>query len=237
MTSNKLTGEEKEKISVDGYEVGTIRVFVSYSSDDRALVGGIKRILEQYGLSVFLAHDDIPPLCDWQEEISKNLNECDAFIPVLTNSFRESYWTDQEIGMAFGLKKLIIPLKVDTHPYGFISKLQACKLDTRSPDRSCLKIIKVLKDNQFSELLIDCLFRGLEQVNCFSEATKLVEELENFESFNEEQINQIMRIAIRNNQFRLSSKGISFLKSLIEKHNSKIDSFLLKTYNKVKDNF
>ena len=237
MTSMKLTKEEKEKVSVDEYEVGTIQVFASYSTDDKFLAGDVKRILEQYGLSVFLAHDDIPPLCDWHEEISKNLNECDVFLPILTRSFSESVWTDQEVGIAFGLKKLIIPLKVDTAPYGFISKIQACKLDARSPRRSCLKIISVLGDSQFSELLIDCFIRGLENACDFDDATKVLEKLDEFETYDEEHINQIIRIAIRNNQFRKCSKEETFLRSIIKKHASIIDPFLLETYNKVKDSF
>ncbi len=237
MASIKLTKEETERISANDYKVKTIRVFVSYSSANKSLAGQIKRILEQYGLSVFLAHDDIPPLHDWQEEISNNLNECDVFIPILTHSFGNSKWTDQEIGMAFGLKKMIIPLKVDVAPYGFISKIQACKLDVDNPRRSCLKIINVLKDSQFKESLIDCLLRALEEAYDFDSATKVIKELNDFENFNEEQINHIIRVSIRNNQFRMCSTGKTFLRSITKKYASKIDSFLLMTYNKVKDRF
>ena len=237
MASIKLTKEELEKISADDYEGKPIRIFISYSSDDKSLAGQIKLMLERYGLSVFLAHDDIPPLRDWQEEISNNLTVCDVFIPVLTRSFRESNWTDQEIGMAFGLKKMIIPLKVNTDPYGFILKLQACKLDVNNPRRSCLKIIKVLRDSEFVESLIDCLVRALENACDFDDANKVIEELKDFENLKEEQINQIIRTSIRNNQFRMCSTGKTFLSLIIEKQASLIDPFLLETYNKVKDSF
>jgi len=237
MTSTKLTEEETEKINVDEYKLGKILVFISYSTDDKNLAGRIKRILEGYGLSVFLAHDDIPPLCEWQEEISKNLDNCDVFIPILTGSFRMSEWTDQEVGIAYGLEKLIIPLKVDTAPYGFISKIQACKLYVENPVRTCQKIINVLKDNEFSERVFDCLLRDLESAPTFDYANETVKELTEYENLNKEQINQIIRIAIRNNQFRLSRKGSKFLDSLTKKHASIIDPFLLKTYNKVKDHF
>ena len=237
MTSTKLTEEEKEKINVDEYELGKILVFVSYSTDDKILAGRIKRILEGYGLSVFLAHDDIPPLCEWQEEIRKNLDKCDVFIPILTGSFRMSEWTDQEVGIAYGLKKLIIPLKVDTAPYGFISKIQACKLDVENPKRTCKKIIKVLKDNEFSERVFDCLLRDLESAPTFDYVNESVKDLIEYENINKKQINQIVRIAIRNNQFRLSREGSKFLESLTKKHASVMDPFLLKIYNKVKDSF
>ena len=237
MTSTTLTEEENKEISVDEYELGKILVFVSYSTDDKILAGKIKQLLEGYGLSVFLAHDDIPPLCEWQEEISKNLDNCDVFIPILTGSFHMSEWTDQEVGIAYGLKKLIIPLKVDTAPYGFISKIQACKLYVENPVITCQKIISVLKDNGFLEHVFDCLLRDLESAPSFDYANATVKELIEYGNLNKEQINQIIRIAIRNNQFRLSRKGSKFLDSLTKKHASVIDPFLLKTYNKVKDEF
>ncbi|MCW4015286.1 MAG: toll/interleukin-1 receptor domain-containing protein [Candidatus Bathyarchaeota archaeon] len=238
MTSTNLTEEEKKKhISVDEYELGKILVFVSYSNDDKILAGRIKLILEGYGLSVFLAHDDIPPLCDWQMEISKNLKKCDVFLPILTHSFCESEWCDQETGMAFALDKLIVPLKVDIAPYGFINKIQACKLDVDRPKRTCHKIIEVLKANQFSDRLFDCLLRDLESAPTFDYANKTLEQISEYEKINKKQINQIIRIAIRNNQFRLSRKGIPFLASITKNHSSKINPFLLKAYNKVKDDF
>ena len=102
MASKILTKEDYEKISADEYEGKTIRIFVSYSSSNKRLAGEIKDSLKKYGLSVFLAHEDIQPTHEWQNEISNNLNGCDVFIPILTRSLRNSEWTDQEIGMAFG---------------------------------------------------------------------------------------------------------------------------------------
>ena len=130
-----------------------------------------------------------------------------------------------------------MPLKVNTAPYGLISKIQACKLNAENPRRSCLKIIKVLKDSQFKESIIDCLLRGLEEACNFADATKVIEELKGFESLKKEQINHIIRIAIRNNQVRLCNAGIIFLRSIIEEHTSKIDPFLIETYNKIKGSF
>jgi hypothetical protein len=99
------------------------------------------------------------------------------------------------------------------------------------------KIIKVLKDNDFSERVFDCLLRDLESAPSFDYANESVKDLIEYENINKKQINQIVRIAIRNNQFRLSRKGSKFLESLTKKHASVIDPFLLKIYNKVKDTF
>ena len=149
-------------------------------------------------------------LCEWQVEISKNLKECDIFVPILTEDFCTSEWTDQETGMAYGLDKKIIPLKVDKAPYGFINKIQACKLDVKTPARTCDTIVNVLKNNEFSYRLFDCLLRELEISPDFDYASATLEQLSIFEEMNTKQINQIMRIAIRNNQFRLCRRGKKF---------------------------
>jgi len=66
---------------------------------------------------------------EWQEEITKHLKACDLFIPLISPRFRESKWTDQEVGMAVAWKKKIVPFLLDKiPPYGFISKYQASKI-------------------------------------------------------------------------------------------------------------
>lgn len=160
--------------------------------------------MEKYGLLIFLAHEDIRPTADWQEEILRNLKECDIFLPILTEKFSESEWTDQEVGIAIALEKFIIPLKMEKDPYGFIGRFQACNFNDKKIDDSCLKIIGVIKENpSFSLYLIDCLLRILEKAPNFDAATFIIKELEKFETFTEEQFNQIIRISIRNNQVRI----------------------------------
>ena len=109
----------------------SIRIFLSYSSDDGILAGKIKRYLEDYfGFEVFLAHEDIGAAEEWPKVIIENLKSTDIFMPLLSPNFTKSSFTDQETGMAFILGKGIIPISVETGvtPYGFINKIQALKL-------------------------------------------------------------------------------------------------------------
>lgn len=78
------------------------RVFLSYSHKDRVIAGSIKTTLGSEALEVFMAHEDIQPSLEWQEEIFRQLKLCDIFIPLFSNNFRKSNWTDQESGLAFG---------------------------------------------------------------------------------------------------------------------------------------
>lgn len=106
-----------------------LKVFISYSSQDKNLSGLFKQYFEDYAcFSVFLAHEDIAPALEWELKVIKNLKEADVIIPLITDSYRDSEFTDQELGMALAWKKIIIPIKLSNiNPYGFIKKIQALK--------------------------------------------------------------------------------------------------------------
>ena len=48
----------------------------------------------------------------------------DALAVILTPGFRESNWTDQEVGVAVGRDVLVVPIRKGLDPYGFIAKYQ-----------------------------------------------------------------------------------------------------------------
>jgi hypothetical protein len=238
MVPLKLSKKEYDKVFAENNEGNTVHAFMSYSSTEEAMAGSAKDFLEKYGLSVFLAREDIKPTADWQKEIVYNLKSCDVFMPLLTAKFSKSEWTDQETGMAFALDKFIIPLKVDVNPYGFIWKYQGCPFDTKNIKDSCLKIIQVLRnESSLSESLRDCLLRSLEKAHNFDAANEILKELAVFKIFTGKQINQILRISIKNNQVRMCKEGQNLLETLLETYSSEIDPVLKGIYEKIKDSF
>ena len=62
---------------------------------------------------------------EWIPEIEQALFSMDILVALLTGGFRESDWTDQEIGVAIGRRTPIIPVHLGKDPYGFIGKYQA----------------------------------------------------------------------------------------------------------------
>ena len=79
---------------------GGFLIFLSHKAEVKKEVQALKDGLEEYGVEAFLAHSDIFPGTEWQEEILGALEEMDAFVPVLTKGFNDSPWTDQEVGFA-----------------------------------------------------------------------------------------------------------------------------------------
>ena len=99
-----------------------VQLFLSYSVKDKEFATDLKDELERLGPVVFLAHQDISPSLEWQSTILKKLKTIDVFIPIVTNKFLESYWTDQESGVALAYNRFILPAAIDQMPYGFIGR-------------------------------------------------------------------------------------------------------------------
>ncbi len=104
---------------------GYLRLFLSHKAHHKEEVSKFKIAAEAYGLTCFVAHEDIEPTKEWQSEIETALFSMDALVAFLTADFHDSSWTDQEIGVAIGLRVSIIPIRLGTDPYGFIGKYQA----------------------------------------------------------------------------------------------------------------
>jgi len=233
----ELTNAEWEKVSREEFVGKTLRIFLSYSADDKILAGKIKSILGRFNINVFLAHEDIQPLQEWEEELIHNLNNCDIFIPILTKNFLNSDWTSQEIGIAYSKQKLIIPLKIDVAPYGFIGKIQALKVSEDIIEESSQKILEIIgRERLLKENLMDCLIQSLDNVHNFDSADRRLDILKE-QDFNEIQINEIFRKAIKNNQIRMSTKGKHHLQKWLSEYSDKIDPFLKTIFQKVQNSF
>lgn len=101
------------------------RVFLSHKAGVKKAAAQVKEQLESFGVSAFVAHADIQPTKEWQEEIENALASMDAFVALLTKKFHRSLWTDQEVGYAVGRGVPLIAVKLGRDPYGFIGKFQA----------------------------------------------------------------------------------------------------------------
>lgn len=124
-----------------------ISAFISYASQEKQLAGKLKYSLVHYcGFDVFLAHEDIPPSKEWEQEIMQAIRACDYFIPLISESFRMSAFTDQEVGAAICLGKRIIPVKLgDINPYGFMTRYQAFQYRINRVGRMEMELDNMLK--------------------------------------------------------------------------------------------
>ena len=106
------------------WQTNHFRLFISHISEHKVVMSKLQKQLKDYGISAFVAHEDIEPTKEWLNEIEMALFSMDALAAVLTPNFDTSKWTDQEVGVAVGRDVLVIPIRKGMDPYGFIGKYQ-----------------------------------------------------------------------------------------------------------------
>ena len=101
--------------------------FISYQTKDKWVAGKLKKILGEYGIDTFLAHEDINVSEEWRVKILEELTKADIFICILSKNFLQSFWCLQESGIAaFRSDLTVIPISIDgTIPVGFIGNIQS----------------------------------------------------------------------------------------------------------------
>jgi TIR domain len=57
---------------------GMLWVFISHVGAHRAAAAALQQALLRFGVSCFVAHNDIEPTLEWQNEIENALATCDA---------------------------------------------------------------------------------------------------------------------------------------------------------------
>ncbi|MDD5393531.1 MAG: toll/interleukin-1 receptor domain-containing protein [Thiothrix sp.] len=120
---------DKNTAEATFWEAGYFRLFLSHISTFKDRTATLRKALKQFGISAFVAHVDIEPTKKWQDEIEAGLFSMDALAAILMPGFKESNWTNQEVGIAIGRGILVIPIVRDVIPYGFIQKYQGLQAD------------------------------------------------------------------------------------------------------------
>lgn len=172
------------------------RVFLSHVSAEKVNVAALKERLRLFGVSAFVAHEDIAPTAEWQNEIENALASMDAFVAVLSESFHRSKWTDQEVGFALARGVPIIALKLGCDPYGFIGKFQALSC---SWSEAGSELVKVLIGN---EKMLNAYISSLPKCESFDRANQLASVLHSIERLNGKQAQRIVEAYNANPQLQ-----------------------------------
>ena len=190
-----------------------------------------------YGLSCFLAHQDITPSLAWQDTILDNLKSCDALLPIITKEFHSSFWTDQECGIAFKLDKFILPLRIHTNPYGFLSRFQALKVKRSAiMVKVANQIVKSLSEQKpLKKRLRNSLIVGLKKSRSFAEAGGISAILANLTPFSEVQVETILKSANHNNQIHKSGLAVESIGRILRDNPSRGSAASVKQFKKLTD--
>lgn len=126
-----------------------LRAFISHLSKEKLKATRLRDSLAVFGISGFVAHEDIEPTQEWQVQIERALQNMEVFISIHTDKFSESVWTQQEIGFAVARGIKVIAIRMGEDPKGFISKHQALSRGVKKAEEVAAEIdILLLKDER-----------------------------------------------------------------------------------------
>jgi hypothetical protein len=156
----------------------------------------LKESLKLFGITSFVAHADIRPTREWQDEIENALGSMDAFVVLLTERFHESDWTDQEVGYALGRGVPLIAVKLGRDPYGFIGKFQALSSDW---EKAPVKLVKLLiKEPR----MLDAYLQAAAKCKSFDDGNILAKILPAIEGLTAKQVADLVSSFNSNNQLQ-----------------------------------
>src|SRR2546426_742584 len=178
---------------------GYFRLFIAHLADHRALAGDLQRELFGFAISSFVAHNDIEPTREWQDEIESALASCDGLLALLHPGFHESNWTDQEIGYAMGRGVLPVALRCGQDPYGFIGRFQAMQGHGKEAATVARELFAVLRSHrQTRQRMAESLVTRLEHSDTFAGAKASMDLLDDVQYWDAALTSRV-RTAVRSN--------------------------------------
>lgn len=147
----------------------TLRVFLSHVSSVKTQTHQLKQQLVSHRISAFVAHDDVAPTLPWEQEIENALRSMDALVALVTPTFIESKWCDQEVGFALGANRLVVPVRTGADPYGFIGKHQGVQGKGKTPKQLADELALILLNHpQSRPAYLRALIEQLEHAGSWS---------------------------------------------------------------------
>lgn len=170
------------EVEVGFWKPGNFRLFLSHLASFKVQTSHLQTALRKFAISSFVAHEDIEPTKEWQNEIESGLKTMDALAAILMPGFQESKWCDQEIGVAVGRDILIIPIRKGLDPYGFIGKYQGIQAQGKKIGEVAEAIFETLvKSPKTKNKILMALSGAVSNATSEEEA---IEKVEIFKSLN-----------------------------------------------------
>ena len=164
------------------WQPAMFRVFLSHLAVHRALAGQLQESLLKFGITTFVAHNDIEPTVEWLTQIETALATCESLVAMMHPTFHTSSWTDQEIGYAMGRGVPTFAIRYGQDPYGFIGRFQAFTAAEKSTDVLASELFTAYrKHKQTQRRMADILVTRFEQSISFADAKTKISHLEDLE--------------------------------------------------------
>jgi hypothetical protein len=203
--------------------------FLSYQTKDKITAALVSKLLADFEIASFMAHEHIEVSAEWRLEILRQLSIADLFVPILSVNYYGSIWCKQESGIAAFRGIPVIPLSIDgAIPEGFLGHIQSAKIDPNAPVREDL--LPGLAKFDVSGL-IDALVKIIaESVNYRNAESNFELVLPYLWSANAEQIVELLRVSTENDQICNADLCIrKYLPPLLASHGHLLSPEIRKT--------
>jgi hypothetical protein len=180
------TLEEATKVGIDPpfWRKRMFRLFISHLSSEKVFAAELQEALLAFGISGFVAHNDIEPTLEWQTQIETALATADSLVALLHPAFHKSNWTDQEIGFAMGRGIPVFAVRFGQDPYGFIGRFQGFTGGGKTAGALAQELSESYRKNkQTQKRMAEVLVNLLEDSGTFAAAKTRIGYLEELESW------------------------------------------------------
>lgn len=177
------------------------RLFISHLATEKVFAAELQEALLAYGISSFVAHNDIEPTLEWQTQIETALATCDSLVALLHTDFHRSNWTDQEIGFAMGRGLPVFAIRCGQDPYGFIGRFQGFNGANKTAAALAKELFEAYRKNkQTQKRMAEVLVSLFEESGSFAFAKTRVGYLEELEVWDPSFVHRIEAAALSNSQ-------------------------------------
>jgi len=184
------------------------KLFLSHISSFKKETAELQKSLLSYGITSFVAHEDIEPTKEWRSEIETALKTMDGLVSLLTPDFHESKWTDQEVGVAIGRSVPILSIRYGLDPYGFIGKYQGLQGSGKDLKQITKEILMVLLSNENSQQkMVHGLVHSFIESESFAESKEKIGLIEGAPYLSTELL-QLLENSIKDNSQVRGSWGV-----------------------------
>lgn len=180
------------------WEDDKFRLFISHKTEDKHNVSMLKKHLSSFGISCFVAHEDIEPTQLWADEIENALFSMDACVALMTKDYHNSTWTDHEVGCAYGRHVPVIAVRLGQDPYGLIGRFQALSATWNNLPYELMKLL--LKYSS----VVDAYIKSVASCGSFEQANELAHFFQNIKNITPDQIDRLIDAWQSNPQARES---------------------------------
>ncbi|MCF8298568.1 MAG: toll/interleukin-1 receptor domain-containing protein [Saprospiraceae bacterium] len=172
------------------------KIFLSHKAAFKKEASTLKEQLENYGISCFVAHEDVKPTKKWIVKIEEALRSMNLLIALIADDFYDSDWTQQEIGFALGRGIKVYAIKLSKEKSrGFQNQFQDI---TANWSNSGTKILETMKD--VNPEWNDIITNALQFSKNFDQSNEIFPYFKKLTKINEQQLNNIIEAFNNNDQ-------------------------------------